>query len=63
MSFAGFSPQTRTALVILANTSHTLRSRFIQRSYEAFRALANSGVRADSVLGPVTVWRPPTPPR
>jgi D-alanyl-D-alanine-carboxypeptidase/D-alanyl-D-alanine-endopeptidase len=40
-TFAGFSPQTGTTLVTLANAGPTLRSRFIQRSYEAFRTMAN----------------------
>lgn len=39
-AFAGFSPQTRTALVALTNTSPSLRSRFVQRSYDALRTLA-----------------------
>ncbi|MEU4744888.1 hypothetical protein AB0G02_31110, partial [Actinosynnema sp. NPDC023658] len=39
-SFAGFSPQAGIALVSLTNTAPTLRSRFVQRSYEALRALA-----------------------
>lgn len=39
-SFAGFSPQAGTAVVTLANTGPTLRGTFIQRSYEALRALA-----------------------
>jgi D-alanyl-D-alanine-carboxypeptidase/D-alanyl-D-alanine-endopeptidase len=39
-SFAGFSPETRTALVALANTGPTLRSSFIQRAYNALRTLA-----------------------
>lgn len=39
-SFAGFSPQTGTALVALTNAGPTPRSRFIQRSYEALCQLA-----------------------
>ncbi|MGX7826278.1 serine hydrolase domain-containing protein [Actinokineospora sp. 24-640] len=39
-SFAGFSPQTGTALVALTNAGPTPRSRFIQRSYEALHRLA-----------------------
>ncbi|GAA1339793.1 serine hydrolase domain-containing protein [Saccharothrix algeriensis] len=40
-AFAGFSPQRRTALVALANSGPTLRSPFLQRSYEALRGLAD----------------------
>jgi serine-type D-Ala-D-Ala carboxypeptidase/endopeptidase len=48
MSFAGFSPQAGTALVAMVNAGSTLRSRFIQHSYEALRTLANSSVPAAS---------------
>lgn len=39
-AFAGFSPQSGTALVSLTNGGMTLRGTFIQRSYETLRALA-----------------------
>ncbi|ONI87682.1 hypothetical protein ALI22I_20965 [Saccharothrix sp. ALI-22-I] len=39
-SFAGFSPQAGVALVTLTNAGPTLRSTFVQRSYEALRSLA-----------------------
>ncbi|MBB5953632.1 CubicO group peptidase (beta-lactamase class C family) [Saccharothrix tamanrassetensis] len=39
-AFAGFSPQRRTALVTLTNVGPTLRSPFVQRSYDALRALS-----------------------
>lgn len=39
-AFTGFSPQTRTALVALTNTSPTLRDKLIQPAYEALSTLA-----------------------
>ncbi|MBW4716426.1 serine hydrolase domain-containing protein [Saccharothrix obliqua] len=39
-SFAGYSPESRTALVALTNTAPGLRNRFVQRAYEALHALA-----------------------
>jgi D-alanyl-D-alanine-carboxypeptidase/D-alanyl-D-alanine-endopeptidase len=41
-SFAGFSPQSRTAFVAMVNAGVTLRSTFVQRSYETLRALAEA---------------------
>lgn len=38
-AFAGFSPQSGTALVTLTNAGATLRGNFIQRSYETLRTL------------------------
>ncbi|MCM2426807.1 serine hydrolase domain-containing protein [Streptomyces sp. RKAG337] len=39
-SFAGFSPQSEVALVALTNTAPAMNSTFIQRAYDALRALA-----------------------
>ncbi|MEU7532474.1 serine hydrolase domain-containing protein [Saccharothrix sp. NPDC042600] len=41
-AFAGCSPDTGTALVALANSGPGLRDPFVQRSYEALRALATA---------------------
>lgn len=41
-AFAGYSPDTGTALVALANSGPGLRAQFVQRSYEALRALATA---------------------
>ncbi|WP_063798417.1 serine hydrolase [Nocardia sp. NRRL S-836] len=38
-AFAGFSPQRRTALVVLANAGPTMRATLVQDSYNALRAL------------------------
>jgi serine-type D-Ala-D-Ala carboxypeptidase/endopeptidase len=48
-AFAGFSPQTRTALVALVNTTSTARSAFIHRAHEVLQALA-SGTGPDRIL-------------
>jgi D-alanyl-D-alanine-carboxypeptidase/D-alanyl-D-alanine-endopeptidase len=48
-SFAGFSPQAGIALVAMANAGPRLRSRFVQRSYNVLRTLANSSVPAASL--------------
>jgi serine-type D-Ala-D-Ala carboxypeptidase/endopeptidase len=50
-SFAGFSPETATTLVALANAGPTLRAQFIQRSYNAFRALATTDARTAPLSG------------
>ncbi|MEJ2854560.1 MULTISPECIES: serine hydrolase domain-containing protein [unclassified Saccharothrix] len=41
-AFAGYSPESGTALVALANSAPGLRTPFVQRSYEALRALASA---------------------
>jgi CubicO group peptidase (beta-lactamase class C family) len=41
-AFAGYSPESGTALVALANSAPGLRGTFVQRSYEALRALATA---------------------
>lgn len=41
-SFAGFSPQTQTALAVMTNTAPTPRDKFIQRSYDALHTLAST---------------------
>lgn len=52
-AFAGFSPQTRTALVALVNSGATARSAFIQHSYDTLQALAvGSGLRRPHGAGP-----------
>ncbi len=41
-AFIGFSPQTHTGLAALANTTSTLRSRFIQDAYTALQTMCGA---------------------
>lgn len=46
-AFTGFSPQNRTALVALTNTSPTLRGKLIQPAYDALNALTSDARQAE----------------